>query len=309
MNIIIVAKPYSTPRTICLGSRRNIALAACAVVVVLAGCIGLGTVVGSTVVGPALARADLEAARAALEAQREELDTARQSVQRDMDALALRLGRLQAESMRLNALGERLAKAGKLDDGEFDFDKPPALGGPASVAARSSLAQVDVGSALERLEASFATQSRQLGVLESVLLDREVDSSLLPAGIPVRSGYVSSGYGYRADPITGRPDFHPGVDFNGPRGSDVLAVAAGAVSFAGRKPGYGNVVDIDHGNGYKTRYAHNDENLVQVGDPVRAGDVIAKMGNTGRSTGVHVHFEVWLNGRLVNPSEYIRAIR
>ncbi len=309
MNIIIVAKPYSTPRTICLGTPRNMTLAACTVLLVMAGCVGLGMLAGSTLVGPATARAELQAARDALKAQRLELDMARQSVQRDMDALAQRLGRLQAESMRLNALGERLAKAGKLDDGEFDFGKPPALGGPATFALRNSLAQVDVGSALTRLEASFAAQSRQLNVLESVLLDREVDSSLLPAGIPVRSGYISSGYGYRADPITGRPDFHPGVDFNGPRGSDVLAVAAGAVSFSGRKPGYGNVVEIDHGNGYMTRYAHNDENLVQVGDPVRAGDVIAKMGSTGRATGVHVHFEVWLNGRVVNPSDYIRAIR
>lgn len=309
MNIIIVAKPYTAPRTIRIASRRGYALAITALAVAVFGCVGLGAVFGTTLVGPALARAELESARQALEAQRVELDAARESVQRDMDALALRLGRLQAEAMRLNALGDRLAKAGKLDDGEFDFGEVPALGGPASSAVRASLAQVDVGSALSRLEASFAAQSRQLGVLESVLLDREVDASLLPAGIPVRSGYVSSGFGHRADPITGRPDFHPGVDFNGPRGSDVLAVAAGAVSFAGRKPGYGNVVDIDHGNGYMTRYAHNDVNLVQVGDPVRAGEVIARMGATGRATGVHVHFEVWLNGRLVNPSEYIRAIR
>ena len=146
-------------------------------------------------------------------------------------------------------------------------------------------------------------------MLESVLFDRVVDQGLMPAGIPVRAGYQSSAFGYRADPFTGRPDFHPGVDFNGARGSDVIAVAGGVVSFNGRKPGYGNLVEIDHGNGYMTRYAHNDSNGVEVGDPVRAGDVIAKMGATGRVTGVHVHFEVWLNGRLVNPAEYIRAIR
>jgi len=162
---------------------------------------------------------------------------------------------------------------------------------------------------IDELEAQFDRQSRQLGMLESVLFDRKLDQSLLPAGIPVRAGYVSSGYGYRADPFTGRSDFHPGVDFNGQRGADVLAVAGGVVSYAGAKPGYGNVVEIDHGNGYMTRYGHNDKNIVQAGDPVKAGEVISKMGRTGRATGVHVHFEVWLNGRLLNPSEYIHAIR
>jgi murein DD-endopeptidase MepM/ murein hydrolase activator NlpD len=226
-----------------------------------------------------------------------------------MDALAVRLGKLQAESMRLNALGERLAAVGKLDDGEFDFSAEPALGGPKSSAPAVSLSAAEVDSALERLEEQFDRQSAQLGMLESVLFDREVDLGLMPAGLPVRAGYKSSGFGYRADPFTGRPEFHGGVDFNGPRGTDVVSVAGGVVSYAGKKPGYGNVVEIDHGNGYMTRYAHNDRNVVDVGTPVRAGELIAKMGSTGRATGVHVHFEVWLNGRLVNPAEYIRAIR
>jgi murein DD-endopeptidase MepM/ murein hydrolase activator NlpD len=226
-----------------------------------------------------------------------------------MDALALRLGKLQAEAMRLNALGERLAAVGKLDDGEFDFRTEPALGGPKSSAPAVSLSAAEVDSALQRLEAQFDRQSAQLGMLESVLFDREVDLGLMPAGLPVRAGYQSSGFGYRADPFTGRPEFHGGVDFNGPRGSDVVSVAGGVVSYAGKKPGYGNVVEIDHGNGYMTRYAHNDRNLVEAGTPVRAGEVIAKMGASGRATGVHVHFEVWLNGRLVNPAEYLRAIR
>jgi murein DD-endopeptidase MepM/ murein hydrolase activator NlpD len=309
MKIIIVASPHSTPKMLQLGDWR----AKAATGVALAGLAGvfvaLGVSLGAVFAGPSQARVEITQARGELERQRAELAEVQQSVQRDMDALALRLGKLQAESMRLNALGERLAKVGKLDDGEFDFRAEPALGGPAPLSSTVSMTATEVDSALERLESQFARQSDQLGMLESVLFDREIDQGLMPAGIPVRSGYKSSGFGYRADPFTGRPDFHPGVDFNGPRGSDIIAVAGGVVSYSGKKPGYGNVVEIDHGNGYMTRYAHNDSNLVDVGTPVRAGDLLARMGSTGRATGVHVHFEVWLNGRLVNPSEYIRAMR
>lgn len=271
--------------------------------------LGVGALLGATVVGPGQARAEIAQARDQLEQQESELAQVQASVARDMDALAVRLGKLQAEAMRLNALGERLAVIGRLDDGEFDFGAEPGLGGPKSSAPSVSLSAADVDGALDRLEAQFDRQSAQLGMLESVLFDREVDLGLMPAGLPVRTGFKSSGFGYRADPFTGRPEFHGGVDFNGPRGSEVISVAGGVVAYAGKKPGYGNVVEIDHGNGYLTRYAHNDRNLVEVGSPVRAGDVIAKMGSTGRATGVHVHFEVWLNGRLVNPVEYIRAIR
>ena len=124
--------------------------------------------------------------------------------------------------------------------------------------------------------------------------------------MPVRIGYISSGYGYRTDPINGSHDFHPGVDFDGSYGDDILAVGSGVVSYSGNKPGYGNTVEIDHGNGYVTRYAHNSKNLVTVGDPIRDGDVIGKVGSTGRSTGTHVHFEVWRDGRVVNPNEFVR---
>ncbi len=271
--------------------------------------VGTGALLGATIVGPGKARAEITEARGQLERQEAQLVEMQRSVDRDMDALAVRLGKLQAEAMRLNALGERLSVVGKLDDGEFNFRAEPALGGPASSAPSVALTASEVDSALERLEAQFSQQSLQLGMLESVLFDREVDQGLMPAGLPVRAGYKSSGFGYRTDPFTGRPEFHGGVDFNGPRGSDVVSVAGGVVSFAGKKPGYGNTVEIDHGNGYLTRYAHNDRNVVEVGDAVRAGTLIAKMGSTGRSTGVHVHFEVWLDGRLVNPVDYIRAIR
>lgn len=309
MNIIIVARPLSSPKVLRWGDRRTMVVAGTVLSAVAVVLLGAGALLGATVVGPGQARAEIAQAREQLQRQEAELAQVQQSVERDMDALAVRLGKLQAEAMRLNALGERLAAVGKLDDGEFDFRAEPALGGPASSAPTVSLSPAEVDTALERLERQFNQQSVQLGMLESVLFDREVDLGLMPAGLPVRAGYKSSGFGYRADPFTGRPEFHGGVDFNGPRGSEVISVAGGVVSYSGKKPGYGNVVEIDHGNGYMTRYAHNDRNVVDVGEPVRAGDLIAKMGSTGRATGVHVHFEVWLNGRLVNPAEYIRAIR
>jgi murein DD-endopeptidase MepM/ murein hydrolase activator NlpD len=309
MNIIIVGKSGHAPKTLKLDNWR-------ARLAIIGFCVSLcitfvvtGLFIGTTIGGPALARTKLHEARDELNARRSELSIVRQNVERDMDALAIRLGKLQAEAMRLNALGERLAKVGKLEDGEFNFSDEPALGGPELVPTPKALSMNNMSTALQRLETQFDHQSQQLSMLESMLLDEQLNQALLPAGKPVRSGYASSGFGYRTDPFTGRPDFHPGVDFNGPRGTEILAVAAGVVSFSGQKAGYGNIVEVDHGNGYLTRYAHNDSNNVQVGDPVRTGDLIARMGSTGRATGVHVHFEVWLNGHLVNPTEYIRAIR
>jgi murein DD-endopeptidase MepM/ murein hydrolase activator NlpD len=309
MNVIIVAKPFSTPKVLRFTHWRAYTFIGIGIGAVFALAIGVGALVGTKMTGPAAARAELDQARQEIERQRAELARLDQSMNRDVTALTLRLGKLQAEATRLNALGERLAKMGKLEDGEFDFRQEPALGGPVDPRPVRELSAGDVASAVDKLESQLARQARQLTMLEAMLLDREIDESLLPAGIPVRSGYASSHYGNRSDPFTGKPDFHPGVDFNGQRGADILAVASGVVSFSGRKPQYGNVVEIDHGNGYLTRYAHNDKNVVEVGDPVRVGEVIAKMGSTGRATGVHVHFEVWHNGRLVNPSQYIHAMR
>jgi murein DD-endopeptidase MepM/ murein hydrolase activator NlpD len=309
MNIIIVGRPGTAPRTLNLGADRIGPAFVALVVLGLAVLIGLGVAIGTFIGGPAMARAELAEARAQLAEQARQLDVARLGVQRDTDALALRLGQLQAEATRLNALGQRLARVGKLEDGEFDFNQPPAVGGPARQGALVRSPATDIGAALDTLEGQLNRQGEQLRMLETVLFDREVERSMMPAGIPVRVGYMSSGFGRRTDPFTGRPEFHGGVDFAGPRGTEIMAVAGGVVSFAGTKPGYGRVVEIDHGNGYMTRYAHNDRNKVDVGDPVRAGDVIATMGNSGRASGVHVHFEVWQEGRLVNPSEYLAAIR
>lgn len=309
MNIIIVSKPFSGTRVLCLGERRLQLIAGAALILVVLAIFGLGTWIGTSFIAPESLRKQLSDTRSQLQHQKTEVDRLNGIVTRDMNALAVKLGRIQASSTRINALGERLAKLGKLDDGEFNFSAEPDMGGPAHAPLAMIVPPEQFSTELFRLQHQLAQQSRQLTVLEGLLEDRSLDQSLMPTGTPVRQGYISSGFGYRPDPISGSRDFHPGVDFDGEMGDDILAVAGGVVSFAGRKNGYGNLIEIDHGNGYVTRYAHNSSNALQVGDPVRPGDIVAKMGSTGRSTGTHVHFEVWENGRLVNPTTFIKGQR
>jgi murein DD-endopeptidase MepM/ murein hydrolase activator NlpD len=229
---------------------------------------------------------------------------------RDVDALAVQLGMLQAQATRLNALGQRLTKIGKLDDGEFDFTDPPAMGGPEDPGAASHSLNFDVSDNIAALRGQFAGEETQLVVLERLLLDRKLDNSLLPSGYPVASSYIGSGFGARTDPINGLGEYHTGIDLDAPAGSNITAVADGVVTFNGERPGYGNVIEIDHGNGYMTRYAHNSKNLATVGERVHAGEIVAKVGSTGRATGPHCHFEVWLHGKVVNPMTYVnRAVK
>ena len=309
MNIIIVSKPFSGTRVLRLGERRHQLFVGAAALLIVMAIFALGAWIGTALIAPETLRNQLGIAQQELQAQKAEVDRLNGIVTRDMNALAVKLGRIQASSTRINALGERLAKLGKLDDGEFNFTAEPDMGGPAHEPIQVMIPPDQFTGELFRLQRQLAQQSRQLSVLEELLEDRSLDQSLMPTGVPVRHGYASSTFGYRPDPITGSRQFHGGIDFDGEMGDDVLAVAGGVVSFAGRKNGYGNVIEIDHGNGYVTRYAHNSSNEAQVGDPVRPGDVIAKMGSTGRSTGTHVHFEVWENGRVVNPSNFIKGQR
>ena len=306
MNLIIVASFLKAPHRLSLRDPKLIAVALAGVLLLGGAGFGAGWLARS---GDSVALQKLQALNDELSAQRLALEDARRHTDEEMNAMAARLGQLQAEANRLNALGERLTQIGQLDDGEFDFAEPPALGGPEDMGAVVQRSRAELVDSLDHLAQQLQRQGEQLGVLESLLLDRDLRQSMLPAGSPVRSGYASSNYGMRIDPFTGRSHFHAGVDFNGPRGSDILSVADGVVVFSGRNAGYGNMVDIDHGNGYVTRYAHNQENLVALGERVRAGDVIAKMGSTGRSTGSHVHIEVLHNGRPVNPHPFLRQAR
>jgi murein DD-endopeptidase MepM/ murein hydrolase activator NlpD len=261
----------------------------------------VGALFGTT--GQGLLRsAEYSRLKSEVAVQRTGLETTRREAQREVNALAARLGELQAEANRLNALGERLTRVAQLGDGEFDFDKPVGIGGAGPV---RDMPATELRNGLASLGAQLQHSGGQLSVLESLLFNRELDKSATPSRAPVANSYITSSFGGRADPFGGGGQFHKGIDFDAVTGDPVMAVADGVVTFSGVRSGYGNVVEVDHGNGYVTRYAHNSRLLGQVGDLVRGGQEIAKAGSTGRSTGTHVHFEVWENGVVVNPHQFL----
>ena len=293
----ISVQALSTLRT--LGRRMHARMAArplSAAIVLL----GAGIVLGGALNAGTVNRLQGQGA-----AQARSLEETRREAQREVNALAARLAELQAQANRLNALGDRLTRIAKLGDGEFDFNQPIGLGG-AEPSHDMPARQLVEG--LDGVEAGFSHAGRQLSVLEALLFDQELERNAVPSRSPVDGGYITSGYGNRADPFGGGRQFHKGIDFDARRGDPVMSVADGVVSYSGVRSGYGNVVEVDHGNGFVTRYAHNLRNSVKVGDLVRAGQQVALAGSTGRSTGVHVHLEVWENGRLHNPRKFLGEV-
>jgi murein DD-endopeptidase MepM/ murein hydrolase activator NlpD len=236
--------------------------------------------------------------------QKAQIEDTKRVLQEKVNALALRVGQMNASVIRLDALGKRLTRMANLDDGEFDFGHPPSLGGAEG--ADGQPAQVpNLTAMVDDLGNQLASREQQLGVLENMILTRELNRQVYPEGRPVEEGWISSYFGRRADPFTGYSAVHKGVDFAGAEGTKVTAVAAGLVTYAGDRSGYGQMVEINHGNGLATRYCHNEQILVKQGDMVRKGQDVALMGSTGRSTGPHVHFEVLKNGVQVDPLRFI----
>ncbi len=242
-----------------------------------------------------------------LEQQRAEIADARRVSEENLNALSARLSEMNAHIIRLDAMGRRLTTMADMDDGEFDFDNPPAMGGPEPSIQAASATMPALLVMLDELAVQVEDRQDQLGVLENLLMNRNLSEQVYPKGRPVNSGWISSYFGKRTDPFNGREATHKGLDFAGREGSEVVAVAAGVVTWSGDRYGYGEMVEINHGNGYVTRYAHNKDNLVAVGDEIAKGQTIALMGSTGRATGPNLHFEVLHNGRVVNPLKYIRA--
>ena len=264
----------------------------------LGALLGVGAGAATGVAGDALLQARLAE-------QEQELAQVRAQSQAEVNALAARMAELQAQATRLNALGERLTQMGELADGEFDFQETPGVGGGEDSGPLQDVRMDEVNADLHSLSASFEQAGRQLGVLESLLFDQQLQRDALPTRLPIHNSYVTSGFGSRNDPFGRGRGNHKGLDFSARVGDPVLSVADGVVKFSGVNGAYGNVVDVDHGNGYVTRYAHNSRLTVRAGDLVRVGQEVAKAGSTGRSTGAHVHFEVWENGRVVNPRKFL----
>lgn len=237
--------------------------------------------------------------------QRIELERVREKTQNTLDNLALRVGQMQAQLTRLNAVAEHLVKKANLTASEFNFDELPAIGSADLPDSAESFTENQLLHDIQVLDKQLSLREKQLTLLGVFSANKELSKEVRPAGLPVAKGWLSSYYGYRADPFTGKKKFHHGVDIAGKTGTSVLAAASGLVTYAGKKGGYGYLIEIDHGSGYVTRYGHNKEIVVKLGDVVKQNDVIAKMGSTGHSTGPHVHFEVMRNGKKVNPRKYL----
>lgn len=310
MKIIVVSKRHGSTRSFTFGGITRTLISACLVGLPVCAFLGYNVFIEKKSLRnvPEVAT---DAWVKALDEQEQEVKSARQEAERKLAALTLRVAELQARLVRLDALGERLTTMAKLDNGEFDFSRAPALGGPEhSIDGEEPGGSADFELVLNQLGAKIEDRQQQLDTLEALLAKRKLQSDVFLAGRPITSGWMSSKFGRRADPFTGRVAWHEGVDFAGKDGSDIISVAAGVVTWSGERYGYGQMVEINHGNGFKTRYAHCKENLVKVGDVVKKGQVIALMGSSGRSTGPHVHFEVYKHGRAVDPSTYIhRASR
>ncbi|HSD83836.1 MAG TPA: peptidoglycan DD-metalloendopeptidase family protein [Anaerolineae bacterium] len=232
------------------------------------------------------------------------INAVRENQQEHLNALALQLGQIQARVMRLDALSERLAALAGIKDKDIKAGQIPGQGGPM-VQARNLSAQ-EISQQIALLTQQLEQRNDRLGVLEATLLQQNVKESMLPSGRPVDVGYNSSSFGWRVDPFTGKMAMHEGLDFMADAGTPIYAAAGGIVAQAETTPDYGNIVKLDHGSGLETRYAHASRLLVKVGERVSKGQLIAEVGNTGRSTGAHLHFEVRLNGMALDPRNYLQ---
>jgi murein DD-endopeptidase MepM/ murein hydrolase activator NlpD len=304
MNVILFSKREGRARQFDLAHPVTLGIVAALALGILGTAFALGLQLGT---GQTRTLSLGESARWAsvLAEQKSQIAELKSQLQERVDAMAMRLGEINAHVIRLDALGKRLTEMADIDNREFDFGRDPPSGGPEGDGEGVSAQVPDLSRMLSALEARVDLRDSQLAALENVILARELKAQIHPEGRPVTGGFISSYFGEREDPFSGREAYHKGVDFAGNQGSNVMAVAAGVVTWAGPRTGYGNLVEINHGDGYVTRYAHNARTLVSVGQTVTRGEPVALMGSTGRSTGPHVHFEVLRNGRQVDPLSYI----
>jgi murein DD-endopeptidase MepM/ murein hydrolase activator NlpD len=304
MNLIWFSKREGRARQVDLAHPLTLGVLAVLAIGILGTAFALGIQLGQRS-GGSLARGESEHWSSVIAEQKQQIADLRSELQERVDAMAMRLGQMNAHVIRLDALGKRLTDMANIDHREFNFDSAPPYGGPEGEGSGIGAQIPDLSAMLAELENKVELRDAQLAALESVILARELSEAIIPDGRPVRAGFVSSYFGARQDPFTGHQAFHKGIDMATQAGADVVAVAAGVVTFAGERAGYGTMVEVSHGNGYVTRYGHNAKTLVHVGQTVTRGEALALVGSTGRSTGPHVHFEVLRNGRQVNPLSFI----
>jgi len=306
VKIVLIHNRRGVRKTFRLQGWAKLAMSLCLLGVPLSAGIFLGIQLSGGKIGLLLEH-NIENLQDELVSQRRQLDESQEVADRQLHALTLKLAEMKARLVRLDALGERLTDIANLNDGEFDFNEPPPMGGPEfEESFYNHVETSDIHQLFAELQSQIDSREYQLDLLESMLVNRQLSEDSTVAGRPVKNGWISSSYGSRRDPFTGKKSWHNGVDFAGKAGTDVIAVASGVVTWSNEYNHYGNMVEIDHGEGFVTRYAHNQENKVKVGDLVQRGQVIAAIGSTGRSTGPHIHFEVYKHGRAVDPATYIR---
>jgi septal ring factor EnvC (AmiA/AmiB activator) len=302
MNLIFVGRKSGRVKQLNLRHPLIVAAATSVVLVIMGGAFSVGMSLGVHHRGTN-ALDQLGAWSSDLLKEQAQIEDVRRALQEKVNALALRVGQMNANVIRLDALGKRLTRMANLDDGEFDFGHPPAMGAESGDGQPAQIP--DLTAMVDDLQTQLSSREQELGVLENLILTRELNKQVYPEGRPVQDGWISSYFGRRADPFTGFTAVHKGIDFAGPPGTSVTAVAAGLVTFAGERSGYGEMVEINHGNGLATRYCHNEKLTVKQGEMVRKGQEVALMGSTGHSTGPHLHFEVLKNGAQVDPLRFI----
>lgn len=234
--------------------------------------------------------------------QENEISKTRDYVRQHLDVLGSRIGSLQAQVSRINAVEMRLAEVSGIDLADFQFDQDPPIGGTGKDIDSE---QIDIENAIVTIEKELTLRESEIAAVDFLLSRKNLQSQQTPQGWPVAKGWVSSSFGSRMHPMTGKKQFHRGVDIPGRLGADVLAVADGVVKRSTKSGKYGWLVELDHGDDYVTLYSHNSKNRVTEGQTVSKGQAIAEIGSTGRSTGPHVHFEVRKGGRHINPLKYL----
>ena len=310
MNIILLNKKTGRSWTLGVGPVPFLLLGL-VLVMVFAGIGYLGYMLTSSYHHKSSSSALAEAWSQDIEDSSRQLTEARREANEHFTALTVRLAEIQGSVMRLDALGERLLKLAELDEEEFDFSRNTPVGGPraAEEGAGYPYRKPEFIQVMDSLSADIMRQEEQLKVLERLMVDRKLKKGVYLSGRPVEWGWMSSRFGRRTDPFNGRLAWHNGIDFAGKDGSNIISVGSGVVIWSGDRHGYGLMVEINHGGGLVTRYAHAKALMVKVGDIVSKGQTIALMGSTGRSTGPHVHFEVRYKGKPIDPAPYVNRTR
>ncbi|MDG5976585.1 peptidase M23B [Hydrogenophaga taeniospiralis CCUG 15921] len=232
-----------------------------------------------------------------------EVDSKEVYMRENLDAMARKLGEMQARMLQIESLGERVAGLAGLNPQEFRVHQ----GAGGALISGRDLTLEELAQAMDQLDMASGSRVDWLTVVESRLFDQKIQRTMVPTEQPVAGGRVGSPFGFRIDPINGRSALHTGLDFPADTGTPILAAAGGVVVVQEVHPAYGNMVEVDHGNNLITRYAHASKVHVRKGDIVKRGQKIAEVGSTGRSTGPHLHFEVWVSGVPQDPQRFLAA--